>query len=64
MYTIVKRVEDRFGNKWTIDGKIYEPFTDRSLSYVLNQYGAEGWELVTKEDGNTYIFKKLHQDDE
>lgn len=62
-YAIIEKATDRYGEQWEIDGKVYDHFTDKSLNYVLNQYGAEGWELVTKDDDNTYIFKRLFKEE-
>jgi hypothetical protein len=58
MYAIVSRRTDRYGVRWLIDGKEYEPLTDKNLSHVLRLYGTEGWELAAKDDDNSYIFKK------
>ncbi len=54
----------RVKNRWVVDGKEVEGANVTRTS-ILNQYGAEGWELVSVTSwqgdtggGHTYYFKR------
>ncbi|MEK3723670.1 hypothetical protein [Paenibacillus sp. FSL H8-0034] len=58
-YTILNKKVDSYGVSYFMDEKAHLPkFNDISLIRVLNILGDQGWELVVKENHNTYILKR------
>lgn len=58
IYQILVRKSVDSGHHWYFAGERNKKLDDKELVESLNYYGAEHWELVTKEDQSTYIFKK------
>ncbi|OME55517.1 hypothetical protein BSK59_13655 [Paenibacillus odorifer] len=56
-YTWLKKHADSIGHKWELDGVLCPQLEDAHLLKALNFAAKSNYELVCKEDENTYIMR-------